>query len=143
MNDLHLLNTLLALFLIIFKATGDGLQQRGLKGIGGFINSIYTAVITLICFAYIGKLDTIGSYNFYYVWTLLGFLLLRFGMYDFIRNAAAGDPLFYIGTTKWYDRFFRWFFIITKQNPAEAMWLPKLISILIGLSFLTGLNPIY
>ena len=143
MNDLHLLNTLLALFLIIFKATGDGLQQRGLKGIGGFINSIYTAVITLICFAYIGRLDTLGSYNFYYVWTLLGFLLLRFGIYDYIRNIAAGDSLFYIGMTKWYDRFFRWFFKITRLDPIHALIMPKLISILIGLSFLTGINPIY
>lgn len=143
MKELHLLNTLLALFLIVFKATGDGLQQRGWKGIGGFVNSIYTAIISIICFAYVGHIETVGSYNFYFIWTLFGFLLLRFGMYDYVRNIAAGDSLFYVGTTKWYDKFFQWFFKITKQNPTEAMIIPKLISILIGLSFLTGINTIY
>lgn len=46
----------------------------------------------------------IGSYGFCHNWYIVAFaLLFRYGIFDVIKNKAAGLPVGHIGTTAWWD----------------------------------------
>lgn len=97
---------LVALFLIIFEAVPEGLALGGHKMIAGLIESIMIAGVVAIIYAFFTGFKytyivthTIGEYLF----ILVGYFLLRFGIFDIIFNISAGQEIFFRGTTKLYD----------------------------------------
>lgn len=117
---------LIALFLITFEALQEGFKIRGRHTLSASIEFIYLAGMAVLIFM---------------AWKpILGLIFLRFAIFDGILNTVAGQPFFYIGTTKYYDRAWRWFFKITKfpENQWMGMW--KLILGLIGLTLLLAVN---
>lgn len=132
-----MINLLVALFLILFEAIPEGFADRGWKTLGGVLEFIKIAVITVFIFG------TINGYFIYYVpnvntmfYLIGGYLLLRFAIFDFAYNISRGVELFYIGTTKLFDKFWQWFFNLTKFPPAHFFFMTKLIAAAIGITWL-------
>lgn len=105
---------LLALFLIGFELTYEGLKIRKWHGLSGLFESIYRAVIVLLLYFWItGWLQPPESWlldypqNFWKI--IVAFVLVRFGIFDPLLNLVMDESINYIGFTKWYDIAIRWF----------------------------------
>lgn len=96
------MNLLLALFLIIFEAVFEGLKIAGYHVASEIVEAVYLSGITLGLFAWIN-----GQKKFDYkpvIKILIGYVLLRFCLFDLICNISAGQDWNYYGFTKLYDR---------------------------------------
>lgn len=139
------MNLLIALFLILFEASAEGLSLAGHKGLAGVIEFIFLAVVTFVMFSY-----TTGAYRIFtrrntvlslqppIVRIIGGYVLLRFAIFDAIHNVCAGLPMFYIGKTKWSDQIWQWFFSVSGIATDHFLFMFKLIALLIGVSWLMG-----
>jgi hypothetical protein len=125
----------LALFLIVFEQIPDGLELAGHKTIAGIITFLYSAGITLGLYAWL-----LGVRRYEYrpvvLRVVLGYVLVRFAIADLVFNISAGLPLFYIGTTKLYDKIWQAFFAWSHIPEAHFLWMFKLIALLIGVTWL-------
>ena len=124
-----------ALFLIVFEQTADGLALAGHKTIAGIIEFVYLSGITLGLFAWLSG-QRRYDYRPGFLRIIGGYVLLRFALADLIFNLSAGLPLFYIGSTKIYDKIWQWFFEWTQFSEIHFLFMFKLIALCIGLSFL-------
>ncbi len=131
------MNLLIALFLIVFKAVIDGLVMRGKKNIAGWLEWPYLAGITLMCFAYSHSI--VSGWKVYdtYLVSIIGFLLLRYGIFSFIVNKTAGKEWTYIGTAKDTDDFGRW--LLNKLHISISLFaFSKIICAFAGIMLLAG-----
>lgn len=129
------MNLLLALFLIVFEAVYEGISNKTLAGV---IEFIYRAVLTIIAFMWVGGLLVLTPLMSSLLYTLGGYLLLRFAIFDAIYNLLRGNPLFFVGTTKLFDRAWRWFFSKTHIPHEHFLALLKFICLCIGITWLLG-----
>jgi hypothetical protein len=113
----------------------EGLRDRGKKTLAGIIEFIYRAVITIAIFLWIKVMFYISHDGNLYV-LLAGYVLLRYALFDYIYNLCAGQTLFFTGTTKLFDKFWNWFFRVTKFPKDHFFFMTKLIAFLIGITFL-------
>lgn len=127
------MNLLLALFLIVFEAVYEAIKDKTLAGVVEFI---YRAVLTVIAFMWMGGLMMLTPPESSLLYTLGGYLLLRFAIFDAIYNLIRGLPLFFIGTTKLFDKAWRWFFSKTGIPHEHFLALLKFICLLIGITWL-------
>lgn len=126
------MNLLIALFLILTEAISEGLRNRGRKDIAGVIELLYRAAITLIVFAwFLGNVFVFEYRTDNYFVTIIGYVLLRFALFDIAYNLTIGEVINHIGTTKFYDKLLR------KVHPVMLI-LVRLICLLIGVAFLMG-----
>jgi hypothetical protein len=128
---------LAALFLIIFKAVTDGFEIRGFKSLAGVIEFIYLAVITIAFFAWtLNIVFPFVNVPEVPLWkTILGFIFLRFAIFDLFWNISAGTKLFYIGKRKYFDQF--WLWLISKGRVAIGLiWFLRFILFCISLAWL-------
>ena len=132
------MNLLVALFLILFEAIPEGFSDRGWKTLGGILEAIKLAVVTTFIFGILNGwfMDFIDIKMFSVFYILGGYVLLRFALFDFAYNISRGVNLFYIGTTKLFDKFWQWFFRITKFPESHFFFMTKLIALLIALTWL-------
>lgn len=128
-----------ALFLIVFEAVPEGLALAGHKTVAGIIEFVFLAGITLTVFAYFTqkypmrkicyyKINIIPSMTKSYWYYVIGYVLLRFTLFDIIHNLAAGLPVFYIGITKWFDAIM--------SQLASWGWFMRFVGGIVGLTFL-------
>jgi hypothetical protein len=96
---------------------------------------IYRALITLAVFAWICGID-IHYLHISYWYIIGGYLLTRFALFDYAYNLAKGNPLFYIGNTKLYDKVWGWFFRWSGIPPEHFLGMFRLIALCIGVSWL-------
>jgi len=143
------MNIILALFLVIFESIPEALADRGRKRLSGSLEFVYRAVVTILVFAWANQ-NVIGSNAYVELslfefllnfilnyWTVLvGYLLLRFALFDYLYNLTVGEKLFYIGTTKLYDEIWQSFFRWTKFPPEHFWGMFKFIALLIGITLL-------
>ena len=126
---------LITLFLIITEAVYEGLSDRGLKPLAGVLEFIYKAFITLSIFAWLCRIDIYyTSISYWYI--IGGYLLLRFALFDYTYNLVVGNPLFYLGDTKYYDKLLGGFFRWSGIPPEHFLFMFRLIAICIGVSWL-------
>jgi hypothetical protein len=98
-----------ALILIVVKAVYDGLKTRGLHIVSEIIEFFYLAFVTIVFFAFLLAYHNPVNVPDVLLWkALIGFILLRFAIFDIIWNLSAGKSIFYIGTTKCYDKTLQW-----------------------------------
>jgi hypothetical protein len=126
---------IMALFLIIFEQVPDGLALAGHKTLAGIIEFIYLSGITMGLFAWQTGLRRY-EYRNIFLRIIGGYILLRFALADLIFNLSAGLPLFYIGTTKIYDKILHWFFAWSQFDQVSFLAMFKFIALCIGLSWL-------
>jgi hypothetical protein len=122
------MNLLLALFLLL-EAVFEGLRTGGHLFASEIIEIIYLAGVTFMAFAWMNRLNKADVYLSSFIKILIGYLLLRFALFDIIWNISAGQDLFYYGTTKAYDRFM--------ASLGSWGWMLKGIAGIIGIAFLT------
>ena len=123
------MNLLLALFLLL-EAVFEGLRTGGHYLASELVEVVYLVGITPMVFAWFNKVHIAYETKLVsFIKVLIGYLLLRFALFDIIWNISAGQDLFYYGTTKLYDR------IMTYLGSWGLMW--KCISLVWGIAWLT------
>jgi hypothetical protein len=123
-----------ALFLILFEAIPEGLADAGHKRLAGLLEFTYRAVITVVIFSCIcGVVIPIASDKLGY--GLLGYIFLRFAVFDYIYNLSAGQRLDYIGVTKIWDRTLVRFMTVGRVQ-FNLLHFLRFIFLVIGITFL-------
>ena len=128
---------LLAILLIVPKAVIDGLQLRGNKTLAGVIEFIYLAYTTLIALAWLYGMCPTDPLKDYFWVTLVGFVLLRYGIFSIIFNLIVGLKLSYIGNTKVFDIIGSYFVDRLKVSDTLIIF-SKAIATLWGIAWLLG-----
>lgn len=127
----RLIYLFVALFLIVFEAVPEGLALGGHKTIAGVFEFVFLAGITLTVFGFFTKQCTCFkwiTYNENYWYLVIGYVLLRFALFDIVYNISAVQPVFFIGTTKLFD------IIMTKLG--AFVWVLKLLAFVWGTAWL-------
>lgn len=122
------MNLLLALFLIIFEAVFEGLKTGGHHIASELVEAVYLGGVTFGLFAWIN-----GVKSFEYkpiLKVLIGYILLRFALFDLVWNLSAGQEWNYYGITKLYDIFM--------AKLGGWGWFLKIISGIWGVAWLMG-----
>lgn len=122
-----------AIFLIAFEALYEGLALAGHSLASSITEGIYLAGVTIGLFAFIT-----GQLRFDYrpmARILIGYILMRYALFDLIHNQAAGLQLDYIGTTKLFDKGLLWIKGMWGMGP---IWLTRAIAAFWGLLWITG-----
>ena len=134
---MNIIILILALFLIIFEAISEGFALAGHKTIAGIFEFIYLSGITLGLFAWLTGIKRF-DYKGRFIKIIGDYILLRFALFDIIHNTCAGLPIFFIGSTKWYDIAWNWFFTWSGIDHIHFLFMFKLIALLIGTVWLTN-----
>jgi hypothetical protein len=121
-----MVNIWIALALIIPKALYDGLRPKH-PMLANFFEFCYLGAITIFAYAVVCGMQVNGTMDYYYRY-IIGFLFVRFFLFDIVYNLAHGNNIFFIGTTKGFDKFFRW--LMSKGVP-----LNLIVFVRIGLCF--------
>jgi hypothetical protein len=127
-----MMNLLLALFLIVFEAIPEGLADRGMKTFAGILEALKLVVITGLLFLFFNGIIRF-EYNSYIWYIVVGYILVRFSLFDLLYNLSRGVELNHVGTTKLYDKVY---FSITKKMPFPYILFVKLVFITCGISML-------
>lgn len=124
-----------AFFLIIVKAVYDGFKNRGWHTFSSRLETIYLAAVTVVFFAFLAEFQSPFDFHYIAFWKVIaGFVLLRFAIFDFIWNIAAGQPINFTGTTKDTDKVINW--LMSKGVPMHFINYGRFIALLWGLSWL-------
>lgn len=118
-----------AIIIILFESIGEGLMKRFNKVSWLFINWVQW----LTAFALFASWFLIFALPIHYVpiWKqVLGFVFVRFLIFDPTWNIARGVKWNYYGTTKLYDRIM--------FELGGVGWMMKIICGIIGVVFLMG-----
>ena len=135
------MNLLLALFLIVFEAAFEGLKAIGWHIPSEFIEGVFLLVVIPATFAFVNGYGNPKRKPVYYSWRdiftgmiiiLVGYVLLRFSIFDSLWNLFAGQKWNYYGTTKLYDRIM--------FELGGFGWMMKFIFGIIGICFLLGID---
>jgi len=120
-----------AIIIILFESVGEGLMKRFNKVSWLFINWVQW----LTAFALFASWFLIFALPIHYVpiWKqVLGFVFVRFLIFDPTWNIARGVKWNYYGTTKLYDRIM--------FELGSFGWMMKIICGIMGICFLLGID---
>jgi hypothetical protein len=83
---------------ILSDAIGDASLDTGDKMNGHLFASL--SILLLLLLLAIGREVTIGQW----IWLVVGYVFIRFAIFDLTYNAIADLPWYYIGSTSLYDK---------------------------------------
>jgi len=125
------MNLILALFLIIVEAVFEGLKISGHHIASELVEMVYLAVVTFGLFAWLNWKQVNSFFDRQsIVRVLIGYVLLRFALFDLIWNLSAGQEWNYYGITKLYDIFM--------AKLGGWGWFLKIIAGIWGVAWLLG-----
>lgn len=104
---------LLVLFFVITEAFYESCKDKGISGILEFSNRSASAMFFLMFM--VGIVNPI-SVDIPLWKAVLGYLFVREAIFDYLYNWMADLEWWYIGKTKWRDRFYRWLFRKVPNN---------------------------
>lgn len=120
---------LISLALILLEAIYEGLADRGQKTIAGALEFLYRAATLTAVYAWFAGFMPIVTVA-YFGYAIAGFILLRFAIFDFAYNLTVGLPMFYVGSTKVYDKAMTWFLEKTNWPPEYFLgWIKFLLGL--------------
>ena len=126
---------LAALFLIVTEALYDGLKMRGKHTFSARVELLYLIIVILIMFAFLLGIQTPFEYHFVPLWkVIVGYVFLRFAIFNLILNTVAGLKLSFVGTTKDTDKIMQW--LMNKGVPRNFIAFGQFIAFLWGVSWL-------
>lgn len=104
---------LISLYLILSEVFAEAFKLKGKHIESAIIEWLYRAFVTIIVFAYvtgtrISFLQLNNSDQF--VKIIIGFLFVRFALFDPLYNIIIGENISYIGITKLWDKVLNWLF---------------------------------
>jgi len=126
---------LIALFLIVFEAVYEGLVVRGKSLASEVVELVYRAVLTLVLFAWVTGAKSIINIDIQFIRIIVGYVFLRFSIFDVIWNLAAGQPINFIGSTKLFDKFLQKIRNLWGMN---SIWFVRFIAVFWGVAWLLG-----
>jgi hypothetical protein len=95
---------------------------------------VYKALITLAVFILVNTgLPDSNLLNGNLIYVLIGYLFLRYALFDAIYNLTRNLGITYVGTTKLFDKFQSW--LIDKWS-YKIIFTAKLISLFWGVAWL-------
>jgi hypothetical protein len=121
--------------MIVGEAAYEGLADREYRGIAGLIEFVHRAIETLLILAYIGGIYFFSIETKPFLEVVVGFLFVRYALFDVVYNLTVGKEIFYIGFTKWYDKAWRWFFGWS-HFPEHFLAITKFILLCWGIAWL-------
>lgn len=130
------LNLILAVFLIVTEALFEGLRIADLHTWAELTELVYLVVVTLIAFAYFNRRivredPEVSSFGK----IIIGYILLRFAVFDLVFNLSAGLAWNYIGFTKVTDEILLWIQGLWGYSPIA---FAKIIAGIWGTAWLSG-----
>lgn len=132
--------------LTLLEAIYEGLFLLGKKTLSGVIEFIQRAAIPvmIVLIFFDQKYDYYfddGPNRIFWIYFLpkfvIGWLAIRYALFDAAHNLAAKIDLYHIGTVKLYDRLLFW--IVRKKlqtYPAIFFWFTRLICLALGVSLI-------
>jgi len=136
--------------LTLLEATHEGYALKGrrlgisifgtIAGVIEFIKHVGIVIMVvylLHCFTYAYHFQ---SFKWIFLFTgqlALGWAALRYSVFDFAHNLAAGIPLFYIGNMKLYDKFLQW--LLKRQIKSRFFIITRIVLLAAGLSLILRL----
>jgi hypothetical protein len=132
------MNLLIAFLLILFKAIPDAVYDRGYKTLSKYLRFWYDAGFYFVVFLFTTNYYSYhgGRINLDFWYIIFGALLLRWALFDLVYNLIKKSPIFYVGTTDPIDKIFGWFFRWSGIASGHFLFLFKLISLAIGITWL-------
>ena len=124
---------LYAILFILFEAIGEGLLKRYYPEKTKLLFKWWVQDITAIGLFCIWLFAIALPFDTYYVPTLkiiIGFVFVRFLIFDIAYNLSNGQKWNYYGTTKLYDRI-----MVSLEGLG---WMAKTICGIVGICFLIG-----
>jgi hypothetical protein len=136
---------LIIIILTVLEALHEGLHHKGKKTIAGVIEFIKLFGIS----AMIPYFIWYDGYDYYFDnhWSILvgrfmvpfvlGWITVRYAIFDFVHNAAAGLNLYHIGTTKLYDKLLAWLMNEKIKQPRNIhFWITRTLLLVVGVSLI-------
>jgi hypothetical protein len=125
---------ILAIFLILFESAYEGFKTRSLDVLSEFIEGFYRLVVTSFAFLWLCDIAVpIVIDHVPVIKVLIGYILLRFAIFDVLWNLCAGMSLNYIGNTKLYDKFLQ---KIRSLWGIGTIWFVRFVALCVSLAFL-------
>lgn len=107
---------------IITGAVGDGLFDRDEKFLGKLLKDLEILIFLFIPLLF-------NDYAIIWGYFFLGYIGIRFALFDYIYNLIKGNKLTYISNTGWLGKF------MTKLNAPPYAWLfARIIFLIAGIS---------
>lgn len=116
-----------AILFILFEAISEALIKRWRPD-----SFIFDNVTQWIIAVSLFIIWFIIMYHLYFIPVaklIMGFVFVRFMIFDVVYNLTRGNPILYYGTEKWYDR--------TMAKLGSWGWFMKFVCGIIGIEFLT------
>jgi len=111
----------------VLGALMDGFQHEGGKMLSSFFKS---AFLGMICYFLLLDLT---------IWYILYLLLCWWILFDPIYNGIRKLGLFYVGTTKWTDKFLRWMADtnqFTREQYSHISFITKLMALVLAIGLI-------
>ena len=117
---------LISFYLIFSELFAEAFKLKGKHIASAIIEWFYRAFVTVIVFAYTTE-TTIGHWQFNNsdnFWKLIiGFLFVRFAIFDPLYNIMIGEKINYVGFTKLWDKLLRIFFKKIRLAPEHFLFI--------------------
>lgn len=132
------------LFFTILEAIHEGLHFRGMKTLAGVVEFVkLTGMLLLVILLYFDQ--TYDEYfvdrdylwhfwRYFFVHLILGWLFIRYALFDIIHNLAGKLNWYHMGTVKIYDRVISWIF--RNQYPEPSFWVPRVALLVVGITLI-------
>jgi len=125
---------LTALIIILSEAIAEGLVKRHCEKLSdiifkGWVQILILAILFLTWIAVAIRIDS------YYpvIKMIVGYILLRYALFDVVFNVSAGLGINHIGTTKLYDKILSW---IRDMWGIGTIWFTKVIALFWAVAWL-------
>lgn len=135
------------LFFTILEAVHEGLAMRGRGTVAGVVEFVkLMGLPALVLFwpwliradmelsDYYYNVHTWHFWRYLVVHLIIGWVCIRYAIFDGIHNIAGKLGLYHIGTVKFYDRWLAKLF--KNQYPEPSFWVPRLVLLGLGVGLI-------
>ena len=122
---------LTSILLIILEGIYEGLKTRGKHIASASVEFVFLAFVTMVVLAFMSGRVTPFDYPDIPFWKImLGYVFLRFGLFDLVWNVSAGQDIFYMGNTKLYDIILSWFVEVGKVAMILVLFVKGMFTVI-------------
>jgi len=122
---------LTAILLILLEGIYEGLKAGGHHIASASVEFVFLAMKYTIILAFMSGRTTPFKYPVIALWKIiLGYVFLRFGLFDLVWNVSAGQDIFYMGNTKLYDIILSWFVEVGKVAMILVLFVKGMFTVI-------------
>ena len=125
------------ILIIFLDAIGDALYDKGIKTLSGVIQTLLLGFFLFTtCFLDADTLLWAVSYPGA-VWLMIGYVCLRYALFDYTYNIVRGLHPFFTGSTKLLDKFWTWWFRWSKIPAVHWFFITRAMAFIFGIHAIT------